>query len=85
MIIMGKGPNSGNILEAIKRKMEGKEDYDKLKEHNDKQHSEPKEDDNSMAYDACCGEIMEAFKSNDQKKLKTALKSMIEMTINEMK
>jgi hypothetical protein len=88
MIILGPNKNKGGIAAEIMKKMKGSPSYEDMKSENEEFTSskpEEVEKDHSNGYDACCEEMMEAVKSSDNSKFKSALKSFVEMMMNESK
>lgn len=89
MIIMGKKRNNGGALAVIMKKLGQKcPDHESMKEKNTEYmekvpHQDGAEQDHSSAYDQAADKMMEAFKSQNVSQLKEALKSFIQMAMQE--
>jgi CRISPR/Cas system CSM-associated protein Csm2 small subunit len=84
---MGDKKNKGLAIASIVRKMNGKEgDYESLKAENaDTMKHVPNKDgaeqDSSSGLSACVDKMMESFDSKDKESFKAALRSFIEMVV----
>lgn len=74
------------LVTVIMKKMKGAQD---MSPSFSSEYSEPTkmvdgaEQDNEAAYNACCDDMMSAFKEGDSAKLKRSLKSFISMVLDE--
>lgn len=88
MIMMGPNKKKGTVA-LIMRKLEGKGDsYDSMKHEQMERlgkvsNEDGAESDYSNGYDAAASDMIKAFHDKDPKKLRSSLKSFIQMCLNE--